>query len=99
MPRALTYTIIRTVAFAAWIVAGLDLSPAPISLSGNAALYVIALGCVCSYACIARAHARPADEVFEAGKAIGRREAMLEQECENVRRIGERPRLNVVGGD
>jgi len=92
-------TITRATTAAAWLVAGLDLTPW-LDLPANAALYLIALGCVTSYALICRAHARPADEVYLAGKAMGRREAMLEQECERVVRMADRPRgLRVVNGD
>ena len=88
--------IIRTATVAAWMVAGVDISPWWFDLDPDRFLFVIAAACVSSYAWIAKANARPAVETYLAGKDIGRREALLEQQCENVSRIAER-RLTVVG--
>lgn len=89
---------IKVATVVAWIVAAVDVSPWGPELDPDASLFVIAAACVSSYAWISKAHARPAVELFLAGKDIGRREALLEQECDRVTRLSER-HLTVVGGD
>lgn len=83
-----------------WVVALLDgFKVASFDLSTEQFVIVIALAVTGSFAWIHRTNSRPADEVYLAGKAIGRREAELEQECANVTRMAERPsaqRLRVV---
>ena len=83
---------------AAWVVAGIDISPWGFDLAPDRFLFTIAAACVSSYAWIAGAHARPAVETYLAGKDIGRREALLEQQCENVKRMSEQPSLRVLSG-
>jgi hypothetical protein len=81
----------------AWVLTGVDILPDGWlwDLSPDVALYFIAVACVGSYWWIARTHARPADETFAAGVEVGRRNALLEQECANVTRLAER-QLRVV---
>lgn len=94
------HNTIRIVCIALWVVATINVLPDGwlFDLDPDRALFVVAGACVLSYAWIARANARPAHEVYLAGKEVGRREALREQECENVTRLAER-RLSVVPGD
>ena len=79
----------------AWLAAAVDILPFGWDLSPKSSLFVVAAACVLSYAWIARVHSQPAVEVYLAGKDIGRREALLEQQCANVERISA-PSLRVV---
>jgi hypothetical protein len=97
MSRKITVSI-RIVAIAAWVVAAVDALPVRWELDPDGSLFVVATACVASYAWIAGLHSRPAVEVYLAGKDVGRREALLEQQCEQVTRLSER-RLTVVSGD
>lgn len=82
-----------------WALAAVDVLPWGPELDPDASLFVVAAACVSSYAWITKAHSRPAVEVYLAGKAVGRREAMLEQECENVSRLQDQPpSLRIVSG-
>lgn len=94
------HNLIRTVCIALWIIATVNVLPDGwlFDLDPDRGLFVVAGACVLSYAWIARANAQPASEVFLAGKELGRREALREQECENVTRLAER-RLAVVPGE
>jgi hypothetical protein len=88
---------IRIATTAAWVVTGLDLIPCMgVNLTAAADLYLVAAGCVGSYWLICRANSRPVDEVYEAGKAVGRREVEMELASPRVARLAER-RLTVVG--
>jgi len=93
---------IRVATVAAWIVAGVDAAPWQpwgFELDPDQSLFMVAAACVSSYAWISKAHARPAVELYLAGKDIGRREALLEQQCENVRRMADSaPSLQVISG-
>ena len=86
---------IRFGAIVAWLAAAVDLLPIAWDLSDKASLFIVAAACVLSYAWIARVHSQPAVELYLAGKDIGRREALLEQQCANVERISS-PSLRVV---
>lgn len=90
----------RAATLLAWTITGLDtLIPWGPTLSGKAFLFLIALACVGTYAWISYNSARPVDEVYLAGKAMGRRELELEQAAgDSVVRLSER-RLTVVGGN
>ena len=92
--------LVRIACVILWFIATVNVLPDGwlFDLDPDRGLYVIAGACVLSYAWIAQAHNRPVDEVYLAGKEVGRREAMLEQECEKVTRLAER-RLSVVPGD
>ena len=92
--------IVRTVAVVAWIVSAVNILPDGWGwdLAPDEALFWIAVACVASYAWIARVFAQPAAEIYLAGKDVGRREAMLEQQCENVQRISS-PDLRIVSND
>jgi hypothetical protein len=93
------FVAIKIATALAWVVALVDALPWGWELDPDASLLVVAAACVSSYAWISKAHARPAVELFLAGKDIGRREAMLEQQCENVRRMSEpAPSLRIVNG-
>lgn len=93
------FVAIKAATILAWIVAAIDMLPWGPELDPDASLFVVAAACVSSYAWISKAHARPAVELFLAGKDIGRREALLEQQCENVRRMSEpAPSLRIVNG-
>lgn len=81
------YRTIQTVAVVAWLVSGVDVLPVGPDLPPDAGLFVVALGCVCSYAWIARVHARPIDEVYRAGIEVGRQRTLAEQEASNVTRL------------
>lgn len=83
------------VALPAWVASLVDVSPWGFDLPPDAFLFVIAGACVSSYACIAQAHARPAHELYVAGKAEGRRLALLELSCDKVAPLPER-RLRAV---
>ena len=91
--------LIRIASIALWVVAAINILPDGwlFDLDSDRALFVVAGACVTSYWCIARAHARPVDEVYLAGKEVGRREALREVECDKVTRLAER-RLSVVPG-
>lgn len=94
---------IKVATIAAWIVAGVDAAPWQpwgFEMDPDMSLFTVAAACVSSYAWISKAHQRPAVELFLAGKDIGRREAILEQQCENVKRMSEQqpPSLRVVSG-
>ena len=82
----------------AWILTGVDVLPDGWlwDLKPDVALYLVAAGCVGAYWMITRAHQRPVDEVYEAGKALGRREVEIELASKRVGRMAER-RLSVVG--
>ena len=82
----------------AWILTGVDVLPDGWlwDLKPDVALYLVAAGCVGAYWMITRAHNRPVEEVFEAGKALGRREVEKEHASTRVHRMAER-RLSVVG--
>ena len=90
------HLVIHIATVAAWMVAAIDVSPWGFDLAPDRFLFTIAAACVSSYAWIAKANARPAVETFMAGRDCGYREAMAEQQCENVTRMAER-RLTVVG--
>lgn len=94
------YTPTRILCVALWVLATINVLPDGwlFDLDPDRALYVIAAACVLSYKWISRAHSRPAVELYLAGKDVGRREAMLEQECQNVQSITTAPRLTVVEG-
>lgn len=83
------------IAAGSWGVALVDLTPL-LNLPANGLLFTIAVACVSAYAIIGHINARPADEVFLIGKAIGRMEAEEEQRS-GVARLPER-RLRVVDG-
>lgn len=89
---------IRTATIAAWVLTGVDVLPDGWlwDLRPDLALFLIAAGCVGAYWWITRTHARPVDEVFSAGIAVGRREVELEMASDRVSRMSER-RLTVVG--
>lgn len=84
------------IAVPAWVVSLVDVSPWGFDLPPDLFLFVIAAACVSSYACITKAHARPAHELYVAGKAEGYRQALLEQECPRVTPLPDRPRLHVA---
>lgn len=89
----------RAATLLAWGVAIFDVLPWGPSLPSDAFLLLIALACVGTYAWISYNSARPVDEVYLAGKAMGRREVELELAAgDRVVRLPER-RLSVVGGD
>jgi hypothetical protein len=93
------FVAIKVATVLAWVAATIDVLPGGFELDPDASLFVVAAACVSSYAWISKAHARPAVELFLAGKDIGRREALLEQQCENVRRMSEpAPSLRIVNG-
>lgn len=97
---ALTLAI-KAATVLAWTVAALDALPFDrgFDLNPHQYLFVVAAACVSSYSWIQKAHARPLMEVYFAGKDIGRRDALLEQKCENVKRMSEAaPNLRVVSG-
>lgn len=70
-----------------WAVSIFNVLPWGWTMDATTALVVVAAACVLSYAWISRCHARPMTEVYLAGKEAGRREALLEIECANVRRM------------
>jgi hypothetical protein len=89
----------RAATLVAWAIAVLDALPWGPQLPDHAFLLVVALACVGTYAWITYNSARPVDEVYLAGKAMGRREVELERDAgDRVVRMTER-RLTVVGGD
>jgi len=89
----------RAATLLAWAVACIDPIPGGLDLPEKAHLVVIALACVGTYAWISYNSARPVDEVFLAGKALGRREVELEMaNPDRVVRMPER-RLVVVGDE
>lgn len=81
----------------AWVLTGVDVLPDGWlwDLRPDIALYLVAAGCVGAYWMITRAHARPVDEVYAAGVAMGRREVELELDSLRVTRMAER-RLRIV---
>ena len=83
------------IAAGAWGVAIVDLTPL-LDLPANGLLFTIAVACVSAYAIIGQLNARPADEVYLVGKAMGRMEAE-EEARSGVTRLPER-RLRVVDG-
>lgn len=92
--------IVRVVAVVAWAVSAVNILPDGwvFDLRPDQGLFAIAVACVASYAWIARVHAKPAVEMYLAGKEMGRLQYLLEQQCENVQRIPAAPDLRVVSG-
>ena len=89
----------------AWVLTGVDVLPEGWGwdLRPDVALYLVAAGCVGSYWCITRAHARPVDEVFNAGVALGRLQVERELTSPTVTRLSEQqpataPSLRIVAG-
>jgi len=96
--RNATVIAAKAATITAWILTGVDVLPDGWlwDLKPDVALYLVAAGCVGAYWMITRCHARPVDEVYSAGIAMGRREVELEHASARVTRLAER-RLSVVG--
>ena len=91
MMRSHLLTAKHVLTIALWGVSIFNVLPWGWTMGDSAALVVVAAACVLSYAWIHRTQSRPIDEVYLAGKEIGRREALLEMECANVRRMADHP--------
>jgi hypothetical protein len=88
---------VRIITIAAWVLGAVDLLPWGWSnIPDNVSAFILTVALTGSFMWISRQHSRPVDEVYEAGKAMGRAQLLLEQEFGARAECQERPHLRSV---